>query len=80
MLVAVAEMVLAELTGGIAVGLEHVGDAGIERPEPELGAVTAIGASGGCRCIFALRRRSAHPAGQVEVTGRGQPAADDSDR
>src|SRR5271166_4171144 len=36
MLVAVSEMVLAELPGGIAVCLQHVGDGRVERAEPEL--------------------------------------------
>ncbi len=37
-LVAVAEMVLAELAGGVAERLHDIGDARIVRPEPELGA------------------------------------------
>ena len=36
MLVAVAEVVLAELSGGVAEGFHHVGDRRIERPQPEL--------------------------------------------
>src|SRR5262249_19552860 len=38
MLVAIAEMVLAELAGGIAKRLHDIGDAGILRPESELRA------------------------------------------
>src|SRR5262249_49746770 len=37
-LVAIAEMVLAELAGRVTEGLHHVADGWIERSEPELGA------------------------------------------
>ena len=50
MLVAVAEMVLAELAGGVAERLHDVGDARIERPEAELGAGQAdLGQAGADR-------------------------------
>jgi hypothetical protein len=37
-LVAVAEVVLAELAGGVAEGFQHVGDGGILRPQSQLRA------------------------------------------
>ena len=49
-LVAVAQVVLAELAGGVAERLHDIGDAGIERPEPEFGARQAdLGQAGADR-------------------------------
>ena len=49
-LVAVAEVVLAELAGGVAIGLQDIGDAGIERPKAEFRAGQAdLGQAGADR-------------------------------
>ena len=68
MLVAVAEVVLAELAGGVAERLHDVGDARIERPEAKLGAGQAdLGQAGADRRLAGDEGRAAGSAALLAV-------------
>ena len=59
--VAVAQMVLAELTGGVALRLQHFGDGRIFLAQPQFGAGQADLAEAGAE--YALTRDEGGPAG-----------------
>src|SRR5215831_17807273 len=68
MLVAIAEVVLAELAGGVAVGFQDIGDAGVERPEAKLGAGQAdLGQPGADRRLSRDKRGASRSTALLAV-------------